>query len=157
MNALTRPDTPQDALARNAEQLQRARGLLQQTLAYVRQHARPWPGSGLAQASQDPYVISRFGDLQVRIEVAAALQERAQRHLHAEQDPAQVRVALAEAAIAIGEALLAASNAEFELTGQRSPQPSTLDDPLRWKYQLIGNYRLNGVLPEGSGGLPDAP
>ncbi|MGZ0703469.1 acyl-CoA dehydrogenase [Pseudomonas piscis] len=153
MNALTLPVSPEDALARNADQVQRARELLQQTLAFIRQQARPWPGSGLERASDDPYVISRFGDLQIRIEVAAALQDRARRQLHAGQDPAEIRVALAEAAIAAGHALLAAGNAEFELTGQRSPQPSTLDDPLRWKYRLIGNYRLNGVLPDDAGSV----
>ncbi|WP_047336547.1 acyl-CoA dehydrogenase [Pseudomonas protegens] len=149
MNALTRPDTPQAALEHNAQVLQRARVLLQQTLDFVREQARPWSGSGLARASDDPYVISRFGDLSIRIDLAAALQERAQRQIEQEPDPAEVAVALAEAAIAAGQALLAASDAEFELTGQRSPQPQTLDDPLRWKYQLIGNYRLNGVPPQG--------
>ena len=48
--------------------------------------------------------------------------------------------------IAAAEALIAASNAEFELTGQRTALPSTLDDPLRRKYQIVGNYHLNGVL-----------
>jgi len=149
MNALTQPDSPQVALAANGEQLQRARDLLQRTLEFVRQQARPWSGSGLSKASDDPYVISRFGDLQIRIEVAAALHERARQRLQQDQDPAEVAVALAEAAIAVGEALLATGNAEFELTGQRSPQPQSLHDPLRWKYQLVGNYRLNGVPPQG--------
>ena len=117
MNALTQPDSPQAALAAIGEQLQRARDLLQRTLEFVRDQALPWSGSGLSKASDDPYVISRFGDLQ--------------------------------AAIAAAEALAAAGNAEFELTGQRTPQPQALQDPLRWKYQLIGNYRLNGVLPQG--------
>lgn len=149
MNALTQPDSPQAALAANGEQLQRARDLLQRTLEFVRQQARPWSGSGLNKASDDPYVISRFGDLQIRIEVAAALHERARQRLQQDQDPVEVAVALAEAAIAVGEALLATGNAEFELTGQRSPQPQALHDPLRWKYQLVGNYRLNGVPPQG--------
>ena len=149
MNALTQPDSSQAALAASGEQLQRARDLLQRTLEFVRQQARPWSGSGLSKASDDPYVISRFGDLQIRIEVAAALHERARQRLQQGLEPAEVTIALAEAAIAAGEALLAASNAEFELTGQRSPQPPALHDPLRWKYQLVGNYRLNGVLPQG--------
>ncbi|WP_248731722.1 acyl-CoA dehydrogenase [Pseudomonas sp. MWU13-2517] len=88
--------------------------------------------------SDDPYVISRFGDLQIRVDVAAALLERAETH------PSPV--ALTEAQIAAAEALIAASNAEFELTGQRTALPSTLDDPLRWKYQVVGNFHLNGVL-----------
>jgi len=88
--------------------------------------------------STDPYVISRFGDLQIRVDVAAALFERAETH------PGPV--ALTEAQIAAAEALIAASNAEFELTGQRTALLSSLDDPLRTKYQIVGNYHLNGVL-----------
>ena len=90
------------------------------------------------EKSADPYVISRFGDLQIRVDVAAALLERAETH------PSPV--AATEAQIAAAEALITASNAEFELTGQRTALPSTLDDPLRWKYQVVGNYHLNGVL-----------
>lgn len=90
------------------------------------------------EKSEDPYVISRFGDLQIRVDVAAALLERAETH------PGPV--VATEAQIAAAEALIAASNAEFELTGQRTALPSTLDDPLRAKYQIVGNYHLNGVL-----------
>ncbi|WP_097303043.1 acyl-CoA dehydrogenase [Pseudomonas chlororaphis] len=146
MNALSQA-TAHEKPEQSHDDLRRARELLQSTLKFVREQAKPWPGSGLAKASDDPYVISRFGDLLIRIEVAAALQERAQALLAREQDVAEVGVAQAEAAIASREALLAVSNAEFELTGQRSPQPAALDEPLRWKYPLIGNYRLNGVVP----------
>lgn len=67
------------------------------------------------ETSDDPYVISRFGDLQIRVDVAAALLERAETH------PSPV--AATEAQIAAAEALIAASNAEFELTGQRTELP----------------------------------
>ena len=105
--------------------LNQARQLLDSTRRFVK-------------TSDDPYVISRFGDWQIRVDVAAALLERA------ETDPSPV--ALTEAQIAAAEALLFASNTEFELTGQRTALPPTLDDPLRWKYQVVGNYHLNGVL-----------
>ncbi|MBK3508990.1 acyl-CoA dehydrogenase [Pseudomonas sp. MF6747] len=90
------------------------------------------------ERSDDPYVISRFGDWQIRVDVAAALLERA------DTDPSPV--ALTEAQIAAAEALIFASNAEFELTGQRTALPPSLDDPLRTKYQIVGNYHLNGAL-----------
>ncbi len=105
--------------------LKLARQLLDSTRRHVEQ-------------SDDPYVISRFGDVQIRVEVAAALFERADTH------PGPV--AVTEAQIAAAEALIAASNAEFELTGQRTELPPTLDEPLRWKYKIVGNYHLNGVL-----------
>ena len=103
--------------------------LARQLLEHTRRHI---------ERSEDPYVISRFGDLQIRVDVAAAMLERAETH------PSPV--AATEAQIAAAEALIAASNAEFELTGQRTALPSTLDDPLRLKYQVVGNYHLNGVL-----------
>jgi alkylation response protein AidB-like acyl-CoA dehydrogenase len=109
--------------------LNQARQLLESTRRFV-------------EKSDDPYVISRFGDLQIRVEVATALFERAETH------PSPV--ALTEAQIAAAEALIAASNAEFELTGQRTALPPTLDDPLRWKYQILGNYHLNGVAPRST-------
>ncbi|AKA25037.1 acyl-CoA dehydrogenase [Pseudomonas chlororaphis] len=158
MNALSQQPLSQAATPENpgvephdraGDDLRRARELLQATLAFVREQARPWPGSGLAQASDDPYVISRFGDLLIRIEVAAALHERAQALRTGAGDVAEIGVARAEALIAARQALLAASDAEFELSGQRSPLPAALDEPLRWQYQLIGNYRLNGVVPQG--------
>lgn len=115
MNALTQPTA-----------LDQARQLLESTRRSV-------------QTSDDPYVISRFGDWQIRVEVAAALLEYAQTH--------PTPVAVTEAQIAAAEALLFASAAEFELTGQRTALAPTLEDPLRWKYQIVGNYHLNGVAP----------
>lgn len=110
-----------------------ALNLARQLLESTRRHV---------EKSDDPYVISRFGDLQIRVDVAAALFERAETH------PSPV--ALTEARIAADEALLAASAAEFELTGQRTALPPTLDDPLRVKYQIVGNYHLNGVAPRSA-------
>jgi len=115
MNALTQPTA-----------LDQARQLLESTRRVL-------------QKSDDPYVISRFGDWQIRVEVAAALLEYAETH--------PTPVAATEAQIAAAEALLFASAAEFELTGQRSVLPSPLEEPLRWKYQLVGNYHLNGIAP----------
>ena len=104
---------------------------------FVRQHN---------QATDEPLVISRLGDVHIRIEVAAALLERAEEFLASGTDDIEVSIAEAESRLASAEALSTASNAEFELTGQRTALPSTVDDPLRTKYQIVGNYHLNGVL-----------
>lgn len=128
-----------------AHDLQHARHGLKLTLDFVREHARPWPLSGLQRAVEDPYIISRFGDLQIRIEVAAALYERAQAFVGS---PAEALVATAEAVIASADALQAVGNAQQELTGSRSEYPTlAAREPLRWQYQIIGNQRLNGVAP----------
>jgi alkylation response protein AidB-like acyl-CoA dehydrogenase len=138
MNALTQPIVTGQPLAKPQHDLHNARSLLDATLRFVRQQA---------QTTDDPYVISRFGDLHIRIEVAAALLERAEDFLHSVDDDTEISVAIAESRLASADALNAVSNAEFELTGQRTALPGSLDDPLRWKLHLIGNFRLNGIHP----------
>jgi alkylation response protein AidB-like acyl-CoA dehydrogenase len=138
MNALTQPIVAGQPLAKSQHDLHNARSLLDATLRVVRQQA---------QATDDPYVISRFGDLHIRIEVAAALLERAEDFLNSVDDDTEISVAIAESHLASADALNAVSNAEFELTGQRTVLPGSLHDPLRWKLHLIGNFRLNGIHP----------
>ncbi|MEO4015709.1 acyl-CoA dehydrogenase [Pseudomonas rossensis] len=138
MNALTQPIVAGQPLAKSQHDLHNARSLLDATLRFVRQQA---------QATDDPYVISRFGDLHIRIEVAAALLERAEDFLNSVDDDTEISVAIAESHLASADALSAVSNAEFELTGQRTVLPGSLHDPLRWKLHLIGNFRLNGIHP----------
>ncbi|RON49970.1 acyl-CoA dehydrogenase [Pseudomonas frederiksbergensis] len=138
MNALTQPISAGQPLAKSQHDLHNARSLLDATLRFVRQHE---------QATQDPYVISRFGDVHIRIEVAAALLERAEEFLSSTEDDTEISVAIAESHLASADALSAVSNAEFELTGQRTALHGSLHDPLRWKLHLIGNFRLNGIHP----------
>jgi len=138
MNALTQPIAAGQPLAKSQHDLHSARSLLDATLRAVRQQA---------SATDDPYVISRFGDVHIRIEVAAALLERAEDFLNSHEDDTEISVAIAESHLASAEALNTASNAEFELTGQRTALHGSLHDPLRWKLHLIGNFRLNGIHP----------
>lgn len=132
-------------LAVAAEDLDRARQGLQDTLDYLREHGRPWSLSGLQRVVDDPYVISKVGDLQIRLDVAAALLERAGR-LDASAE--QHLIASSEAVIASADALQAVGNIQYELTGQRPLLPAPAGrEPLRWHYQVIGNQCLNGVVP----------
>ena len=138
MNALTQPIVAGQPLAKSQHDLHNARSLLDATLRFVRQQST---------TTDDPFVISRFGDVHIRIEVAAALLERAQEFLNSHEDSTEVSVAIAESHLASAEALSTVSDAEFELTGQRTVLPGSLQDPLRWKLHLIGNFRLNGIHP----------
>ncbi|WP_223452550.1 MULTISPECIES: acyl-CoA dehydrogenase [unclassified Pseudomonas] len=138
MNALTQPIAAGQPLAKSQHDLHNARSLLDATLRFVRQQT---------QTKDDPYVISRFGDVQIRIEVAAVLLERADDFLNSHEDDTEVSVAIAESHLASAEALNTVSHAEFELTGQRTTLPGSLHDPLHWKLHLIGNFRLNGIHP----------
>jgi hypothetical protein len=138
MNALTQPIAAGQPLSKSQHDLHNARSVLDATLRVVRQHLHD---------SADPLVISRFGDVHIRIAVAAALLERAEEFLANATDDIEVSIAVAESHLASAEALNAASNAEFELTGQRTPLSGSLHEPLRFKLQLIGNFRLNGIHP----------
>ncbi|AHG41055.1 acyl-CoA dehydrogenase [Pseudomonas syringae CC1557] len=132
-------------LAVATEDLGHARQGLQQTLDYLREQGQPWSFSNLHRIVDDPYVISKVGDLQIRLDVAAALLERAQR---LEGSSEQRLIASSEAVIASADALQAVGNIQYELTGQRISLPAQPHrEPLRWHYQVIGNQRLNGVVP----------
>lgn len=138
MNALTQPIVAGQPLAKSQHDLHNARSLLDATLRFVRQQSK---------TTDDPFVISRFGDVHIRIEVAAALLERAQEFLNRHEDDSEISVAIAESHLASAQALSTVSDAEFELTGQRTVLQGSLHDPLRWKLDLIGNFRLNGIRP----------
>ena len=122
MNALTQPIAAGQPLAKSRHDLHNARSLLDATLRFVRQHNK---------TTDEPLVISRLGDVHIRIEVAAALLERAEEFLASGTDDIEVSIAEAESRLASAEALSTASNAEFELTGQRTALPGSLHDPLR--------------------------
>lgn len=122
-----------------------ARGAIQETIQYVRQHSRPWIDSGLEKATDDPYTIANIGDLKIRLRAAEA-------HV------AEATLLVAETKVLTTEIALLATNKLFELSGTRSTlselnldrhwrnaRTHTLHDPVRWKLHLVGNYYLNGV------------
>jgi SfnB family sulfur acquisition oxidoreductase len=143
-----------------------ARAALRDTIAFVRQFARPWIDAGVGKASEDPLTIIQVGGLDIRLEAAEALLERAGRALDAARPaPDEDNVALASLAVARAKVLtteiaIEASNKLFELGGTRSTlkkhnfdrhwrnaRVHTLHDPVRWKYHVVGNWLLNGVKP----------
>lgn len=147
-----------------------ARGAYEDTLRFVREHARPWPDSGIEKATDDPLTISDIGRLAIRLHAAEALLERAGAHLDiARAAPDEYSVAAASLAVAEARALsteisLAAGTKLIELGGARASlaahgldrhwrnaRTHTLHDPVRWKYHAIGNYHLNDVLPPRKG------
>ncbi|MCI0430280.1 MAG: SfnB family sulfur acquisition oxidoreductase [Rhodospirillales bacterium] len=143
-----------------------ARAAVRETIEFVQKHARPWADSGVEKAAEDPYTIAQIGDLQIRLHAAEALLERSARAIDDavpapdEANVAAASVAVAEAKVATTEIAILATNRLFELGGTRSTltkfnldrhwrnaRTHTLHDPVRWKYQVVGNYYLNGVRP----------
>ncbi|KIQ04385.1 MULTISPECIES: SfnB family sulfur acquisition oxidoreductase [Pseudomonas] len=143
-----------------------ARGAFAELLKVARQ-ARPWVDSGLQHGWQDPLSQALIGDLAWRLSAAEAILQKSARAVdHAVAEPSEDSVA--EASLVVGQAkvlsteiALAASSRLFELGGTRSVSSSqgldrfwrnarthTLHDPVRWKYHLVGNLRLNGIKPQ---------
>ena len=147
-------------------------GAYQEMLRFVRTRARPWLDSKVERAADDPLTLREIGNVRVRLRAAEAMLERAGRVVDAAQaemtaeSVALASVAVAEAKILATKAGLLAANKLFELSGTsstfaednldrywRNVRTHTLHDPVRWKYQAIGNYYLNGKLPPRHGAI----
>lgn len=143
-----------------------ARGALADTQRLVRTLARPWLDSGQEHAYQDPYTLQQIGDLQVRQRAAEAVLDLAADQIQIavdhpnEEQVAAASVLVAEAKVLTTEVAILAPNRLFELAGTRSTleeynldrhwrnaRTHTLHDPVRWKFNIIGNYYLNGIKP----------
>jgi len=144
-----------------------ARSALLDGLAFVRDHSRPWVDAGVAQASEDPYIIQEAGKLQIEVDAAhAVLEESAAtldsiaQQLVTDKSSAQASNAVALAKILTGEAAINASEQLLALAGSastrekhnldrhwRNARVHTLHDPVRWKYHSLGDFLLNGTLP----------
>ena len=139
---------------------------IEETIAFVREHARPWADSGQDKASDDPFTIRDIADLKVKLHAAEAVLARAGRVIDAgladenAETAAAASIAVAEAKVLTTEVALQAGNKLFELSGTRSALAAlnmdrhwrdarvhTLHDPVRWKFHAIGNYVVNGIRP----------
>lgn len=149
-----------------------ARAAFAETLEFVRTRSRPWMDSGAERAADDPLTIAKVGQIAIRLEAASALVERAGRKVDAAQiETTQATVVEATLAVAAAKVLtteiaIEATNTLFELAGTsavkaelnldrhwRNARTHTLHDPVRWKYHVVGNYHLNGVIPPKNGAL----
>ena len=143
-----------------------ARGAIDDTIAFVRSHTRPWIDSGQERGQEDVFTIAQIGDLKIRLHAAEALLERAglaiDTILEAPSDAAvgETAVAVAQAKVLTTEIAILATNKLHELAGTastlgkynldrhwRNARTHTLHDPVRWKYFHIGNHALNGIAP----------
>lgn len=130
----------------------------------MREHARPWIDSGVEHASEDPYTISNIGELKIKLRAAEAVLALAGEAIDralanpTEDSVTEATLLTAESKVLTTEIALLAANKLFELSGTRSTlselnldrhwrnaRTHTLHDPVRWKYNLVGNYYLNGV------------
>ncbi|MGE8496758.1 MAG: acyl-CoA dehydrogenase family protein [Pseudomonas sp.] len=148
-----------------------AQGALDAALRYTRENTRPWPASGAAQASEDPFIQQRYGELWLRYRSAVPLAEQAAQRLQAAWErPALTAAERADVALAISEAKVVAAHAALDITAQifdnmgarstssrygfdrfwRNVRVHTLHDPLDYKVRDIGHWLLSGQGPQPS-------
>lgn len=144
-------------------------GARQEARQWAHTNARPWVSSGVAHATDDPYTLNRFGELQVQIAAGDALADRAAQALDAAyakgealgaDERAAVAIAVAEAKVVAHRAGLYASQELFEVVGARGTHASlgfdrfwrnvrthTLHDPLDYKLNMLGRWALKDEAP----------
>jgi alkylation response protein AidB-like acyl-CoA dehydrogenase len=149
-----------------------AQGALEEARRYVTQNGKPWINSGVEKATDDPYLIARFGEMRVQTIGAEALAGRAAQALDAAwqkgasltaEERAHVALATSEAKILAHRAALDVSQNLFDACGARATHAPlaldrfwrnarvhTLHDPLDYRVRDVGRYALNGTLPDVS-------
>jgi len=147
-----------------------ARGAMAALLDFVRTRARAPRDSGVEFAYQDPLLLERVGRLQIQLDTAELLIDKAATAVEkARRSPNEASVAeasyeTAKARVVSDEAALAISSQLFELSGAQSTlqqygldrywrdaRTHTLHDAVRWKLPIIGNQVLNNIAPPRHG------
>ncbi len=147
-----------------------ARGAMGALLDFVRKRARAPRDSGVEFAYQDPLLLERVGRLQIQLDTAELLIDKAAAAVEkARRSPNETSVAeasyeTAKARVVSDEAALAISSQLFELSGAQSTlqqygldrywrdaRTHTLHDAVRWKLPIIGNQVLNNIAPPRHG------
>jgi alkylation response protein AidB-like acyl-CoA dehydrogenase len=149
-----------------------AQGALEEARRYVTRNGRPWISSGVEKATDDPYLIARFGEMRLQTISAEALTERAAQALEnawqkgealTAEERAHVALATSEAKILAHRAALEVSQNLFDACGARATHAPlaldrfwrnarvhTLHDPLDYRVRDVGRYALSGTLPDVS-------
>jgi len=147
-------------------------GALREARAFVQTSQRPWIASSAATASEDPYVLSHFGDFWLGLEGARLLTERAVALFdHAwdrgasltDTERGEVAIGVAAAKVATTRAGLEVAHRMFEVTGARATTAAlrldrywrnirvhSLHDPVDYKVRELGDWALNDGLPRPS-------
>lgn len=146
-----------------------AEGALAIAKPYTHTQRRAWPASGVASASEDPYVLARYGEFHLQVQSARLFCDAAASALdaawNAKEDVTteargQAAVAIAAAKVATTRASLDVATKIFDVMGARSTtaklrldrffrnaRTHTLHDPVDYKLKELGEWELSGKLP----------
>jgi alkylation response protein AidB-like acyl-CoA dehydrogenase len=149
-----------------------AQGAFEEAREYTRRLERPFVGSTAEHATEDPYILARYGELHVQIAAAAGLVDaaglalqtawaRGQELTPDERGFCAAHVSMAK--VAAGRCALEVTSAVFEMMGARATagryrfdrfwrnaRTLTLHDPLDYKVREVGDFILNGRVPTPS-------
>jgi alkylation response protein AidB-like acyl-CoA dehydrogenase len=146
-----------------------ADGALNAARDYTLTMSRPWQGSGIEQASQDPYILQKYGELWADLQAAIALADQGARKIQQGWDKGtsltaegrgEIAIAVAAAKTVAIKAGLSVTNEIFEVMGARATSSRygfdrywrdlrtfSLHDPRAYKHKEIGNWFLNQEYP----------
>jgi alkylation response protein AidB-like acyl-CoA dehydrogenase len=142
-----------------------AEGALAEASQYIHAQARPWQTSGVARASEDPYILELYGSLYSDLRASVALAEAAAVEIEAainsgaalggEQRMTAAATVYA-AKVNSSRVALEVTSRIFDLMGARSTsnrygfdrfwrnvRTHTLHDPIAYKTREVGNFALN--------------
>jgi alkylation response protein AidB-like acyl-CoA dehydrogenase len=149
-----------------------AEGVLLAARGYTREHGRPWLHSVAEQATEDPYVLSQYGDLVAQVQAASALKDQAVAALEwalsrgedlTKQERGEVAALIVSAKVVSTQGALEATAQIFDVTGGRATQlkfgldrfwrdvrTHSLHDPVAYKQEELGRFFLNDQIVEPS-------
>jgi alkylation response protein AidB-like acyl-CoA dehydrogenase len=149
-----------------------AQGAFDEACHYTRTLERPFAGSTATRASEDPYVLERYGEMHIQILAAAGLLDGAAEALQrawnreaalTSDERGACAVAVAAAKVAAGRCALDVTSQVFEVMGARATSARyrfdrfwrnartlTLHDPLDYKVREVGDRVLNDRFPTPS-------
>lgn len=149
-----------------------AEGALAAAAKRLDPNGAPWLASQAERVGADPFILRNFGDYWVQAAGAGALADVARARFQAafdrgdditEAERGQAAIAIATAKVAASRAALEIGSRIFEVLGARATaadqrldrfwrnaRTHTLHDPVDYKLQELGDWRLNGRLPTPS-------
>jgi alkylation response protein AidB-like acyl-CoA dehydrogenase len=144
-------------------------GAFEAAREYTQTQTRPFLNTGVDSATQDPYILEKYGDMWVNLQATEALTDRAGFALQAAweqewdltaQQRGETAIAIATAKVAAHKVGLDVTNRIFEVMGARSTSAKygfdrywrnlrtfTLHDPVEYKVKAIGDWALNHQIP----------
>jgi alkylation response protein AidB-like acyl-CoA dehydrogenase len=147
-----------------------AEGALVEARNYTLAQTRPWITSGVASPSEDPYILTNYGNMYLELQAARALADRAADTLQrtwemgegiSENYRGRAALDIATAKATTTRASLDITNRMFEVMGSRATtgaarldrfwrnvRTHTLHDPVDYKVRELGDWMLNRKIPK---------